>query len=149
MAYAYVCLRSVGDQPAVHTPRYLSSWRTFPQGAYISLQKFTPFNPANPTPVLNIYTNGVLAYQVFGFNYTTNVPFPSETTLPASPTRPYVALPYIAFDGMGSLVSGVSGQPELIPVTEGSVSYGKSDPRQTAQVIERPPGNTTDNYSLV
>ena len=33
-------LRSVGDQPGVHTPRYLSSWRTLPQGAYIPPEKF-------------------------------------------------------------------------------------------------------------
>ena len=36
-----------------------------------------------------------------------------------------MALPYIAFDGMGQLVSGQPGQPELIPVTEGSVSFAR------------------------
>jgi type II secretory pathway pseudopilin PulG len=153
LGYAYVCLRSVGDQPGAHVPRYLSSWRTLPQGAYISLQKFTPATLTS-VPVLKIYTNSVLAYQVFGFNYTNNVPFPSETTRPFSPTRPYVALPYIAFDGMGQLVSGQSGQPELIPITEGSVSFARDPQSKVAlaaspQVTDRPVGNTTDNYSMV
>ena len=151
VGYAYVCLRSVGDQPGVHIPRYLSSWKTLPQGAYISLEKFTP---ASAVPVLQIYTNSALAYQVYGFNYTTSVPFPSETTPPASLARPYIALPFIAFDGTGQLISGQSGQPELIPVSEGSVGYAR-DPNtkiavaQSPQANEVPPGNTLDNYSLI
>jgi len=150
LSYAYVTLRSVGDQPGMHFPRYLSSWQTLPQGAYIPLEKFTPYNPANPVPVLKIVTNGVLAYSIFGFNYTNVVPFPSENTPPVPGSRPYVTLPYIAFDGMGQLVSGLNGQPELIPVAEGSVSFAR-DPGvpQSPQVTERPPGNTIDNYSLV
>ncbi len=154
VSYAYVSLRSVGDQPGVRHARYLSSWRTLPQGSYISLDKFFPFNPANPVPVLKILTNGITAYQVFGFNYTNVVPFPSENTLPASTAHPYVALPYIAFDGMGQLVSGASGQPELIPVAEGSVLFARDGQSkvplaQPPQVIERPPTNTVENYSLV
>ena len=154
LSYAYVCLRSVGDQPGTHYPRYLSSWRTLPQGAYIPLEKFTPYNPNNPVPVLNVVTSGVVAYPVFGFNYTNIVPFPSENTLPASPTRPYVSLPYIAFDGMGQLVSGQNGQPELIPLAEGSVSFPRDANSRVAvaqspQVTERPPGNTLADYSLV
>jgi prepilin-type N-terminal cleavage/methylation domain-containing protein len=148
LSYAYVCLRSVGDQPGGHTARYLSSWRTLPAGAYISQQKFNVMSPPS-TPVLTIYTNSVIAYQVYGFNYTNTVPFPAETNRP-----PYIYLPYIAFDGMGQLVSGVSGQPELIPISEGSVTFAR-DPQSKAaqkaspQVTERPPGNTTDNYSLI
>ena len=67
---------------------------------------------------------------------------------------PYVTLPYIAFDGTGQLVSGQPGQPELIPVSEGSVSFAR-DPNtkvalaQPPQVNELPPGNTVENYSLV
>jgi len=154
LAYNYVCLRSVGDQPGMHTPRYLlSSWRSLPSGAYISLEKFIPATGAS-APVLKIFTNGLAAYQVYGFNYTTSIPFPSETTKPASLARPYIALPYIAFDGMGQLVSGQSGQPELIPLSEGNVTFARDPQTKIArasspQVAERPIGNTTDNYSLV
>jgi len=156
LGYAYVCLRSVGDQPAMHTARYLSPWRALVQGAYISPEKFTPAASltAPARLVLQILTNGVLAHQVYGFNYTTSVPFPSETTKPASDARPYVALPYIAFDGMGQLVSGQSGQPEMIPVSEGVVTFPRNPESKVAlkalpQVTERPAGNTTNNYSLV
>jgi len=156
VGYAYVCLRSIGDQPGMHTPRYLSSWRTLVPGAYISPEKFTP--PASlsapPPVVLTIKTNGLVAYQVYGFNYTNTIPFPSETTKPAPSGAPYVKLPYIEFDATGQLVSGLSGEPELIPVSEGSVNYArdvntKAATKASAQVLERPPGNTTDNYSLV
>ena len=56
---------------------------------------------------------------------------------------------------MGQLVSGVPGQPELIPLSEGSVSFAR-DPNtkvalagQPPQVKELPAGNTLENYSLV
>ena len=151
VGYAYVSLRSVGDQPGVHHPRYLSPWRTLPEGAYIPLAKFTP---ASQVPVLQIVTNGIPAYRILGFSYTTAVPFPSETTPPASTLRPYIALPYIAFDGMGQLVSGISGQPELIPISEGSITFARDRNTglplpQPPLVIERPPGNTLEDYSLV
>ena len=63
-------------------------------------------------------------------------------------------LSYLAFDGMGQLVSGLSGQPELIPVAEGSVTFARDPNSKVALpgsplVTERPPGNTLDNYSLV
>jgi hypothetical protein len=126
------------------------------QGAYISLEKFRPPSSltAPPPLVLTIITNGVTAYQVYGFNYTTSVPFPAETNKPAAGARPYIALPYIAFDGMGQLVSGQSGQPELIPVSEGIVIFPRDRESKVAlkaspQVTERPVGNTKDNYSLV
>ncbi len=148
LSYAYVSLRSVGDQPGGHTPHYLSPWRTLPQGAYIAQEKFAAANSFSG-PVLTIKTNGILAYQVYGFNYTNSLPFPAETNQP-----PYIYLPYIAFDGMGQLVSGVSGQPEIIPVSEGSVSFARNAQSKEAlaappQVTERPLGNTVSNYSLV
>jgi prepilin-type N-terminal cleavage/methylation domain-containing protein len=159
LSYAYVSLRSVGDQPGVHHPSYLSPWRTLPQGAYIPLEKFAP---ASSVPALRVVDAG-RTILVFGFNYTTAVPFPSETTPPVPGARPYIALPYIAFDGMGQLVREVSGQfgnyqlsplPGLIPVSEGNVTFArdantkKALPQQPV-VAERPPGNTLENYSLV
>ena len=151
--YAYVSLRSVGDQPGVHAPHYLSPWRTLHDGAYISPAKFIPTSQS-ALPVMSV-TDGTAVYRIYGFNYTTSVPFPAETNRPAAGSRPYVALPYIEFDGTGQLVSGgPNGQPELIPITEGSVNYArnvntKNAVRAAAQVMERPPGNTTANFSLV
>ena len=142
--YAYVALRSVGDQPGVRTARYLSPWRTLPKGAYIPPAKFGPgsgFTISN-TPLGNL--------QIRPFAWTNNIPFPSED----NPVTVAVPLPYIAFDGMGQLVSGPPGQPELIPLTEGSVSFAR-DPdtkkalAQLPQANELPAGNTVDNYSLI
>ena len=111
IGYAYVCLRSVGDQPGLHYPRYLSSWKTLPQGAYISPGKFWP------APLLTLST-AVGALTIPQFSMTNNIPFPTEDN---PVTNSPVALPYIAFDATGQLVSGRPGQAEVIPVSEGNV----------------------------
>ena len=145
IGYAYVCLRSVGDQPGAHNPQYLSSWRTLSQGAFIPLGKFW-----QGLTITNANSSSPTIFPVLPFAVTNNIPFPSETNRPG----PYVPLPYIAFDGMGQLVSGQPGQPELIPLTEGSVSVARDANTKVAllqppQVNEVPAGNTVDNYSLV
>jgi prepilin-type N-terminal cleavage/methylation domain-containing protein len=144
IGYAYVCLRSVGDQPGAHNPQYLSPWRTLPQGAFIPLGKFWPGLTLTNTTL----ASGSLFIPPFAI--TNSIPFPSETNRPG----PYVPLPYIAFDGTGQLISGRPGQPELIPVSEGNVSFARDPNTKVAlaglpQVNEVPAGNTVDNYSLV
>ena len=151
--YAYLSLRSVGDQPGRSYPRYLSSWRTLPGGAFISEAKFNYNNPLNPVPVLNIYTNSQLVCRIYGFNTNNIFPFPSENTLSADGSH-WIFLPYIAFDGMGQLVSGNSSTPEYIPISEGAVSISRDPNTKVAiqgpvSVHESPPGNTTNNYNLV
>jgi prepilin-type N-terminal cleavage/methylation domain-containing protein len=147
VGYAYVALRSVGDQPGVHIPRYLSSWKTLPQGAYIPLGKFWPGLTLTNVTLANVtFPSKVIP----PFSTTNNLPFPTED----NPVNVAVTLPYIAFDGTGQLISGLSGQPELIPISEGSVGIAR-DPNtkvalpQPAQANEMPPGNTVENYSLV
>ena len=150
--YAYVSLRSVGDQPGVHHPRYLSSWRTLPQGAYIPLGKFYPgLTFTNTTLAATLFVPPFATTNNATASTANGIPFPTED----NPVTVAVApLPYIAFDGMGQLVSGGGGQPELIPVTEGSVTFAR-DPNSNAALplpplaTERPPGNTLENYSLV
>ena len=143
VGYTFLALRSVGDQPGMHTPRYLGRWQTLPQGAYIPLAKFWPgFDITN--------SSGQIMFPILPFPSTDSIPFPSES----NPVTLPVWLPYIAFNSMGQLISGQPGQPELIPITEGSVSYAR-DPQskavlaQPVQVTESPPGNTSDNYSIV
>jgi prepilin-type N-terminal cleavage/methylation domain-containing protein len=156
--YAFVCLRSVGDQPGVHTPRYLSSLRTLPPGSYIDPRKFILLAgntwPANGLSLTNTDLNRTGPLRIWPFSVSNDIPFPAETNQPATLARKYIALPYIAFDATGQLVSGQVGQPELIPVSEGSVTYARNPDTkvalaQPAQVNERPPGNTIENYSLV
>ena len=147
VGYTYVTLHSVGDQPGVSYPQYLAPWRTLPQGAYIATNKFVRVGSA---PVLNIYTNGVLAHQVYRFNTTNNIPFPAETNRATQ----YVWLPYIAFDGMGQLVSGSGALPEVIPITQGSVGIPRDATTKAAlQALptprDEPSGNTTNNFNVV
>jgi prepilin-type N-terminal cleavage/methylation domain-containing protein len=165
VGYNYISLRSVGDQPGINYPRYLSSWRTLPAGAFISIEKFTPNNTTTPLPQLTVRTNGLLAYQVFGFNYTNIFPFPSEQTQPATSignVKRWISLPYIAFDGMGRLVMGDGSTPaqtEFLPITQGVISYPRDADTKGAiraaaglpplAARDVPSGNTTNNYSLV
>ncbi|HVM47486.1 MAG TPA: prepilin-type N-terminal cleavage/methylation domain-containing protein [Candidatus Acidoferrum sp.] len=157
--YCYVSLRSIGDQPGQSNPRYLTAWRTLPQGAYFSLEKFQQILPS--VPVLRIYTNDTslaphLAYTVYPFNWTNNIPFPSETTK-KSGAGTWVTLPYIAFNGMGQLVSGwgtPETEPEFIPITQGTVGISRDPHTKVAlQVLptphDVPSGNTTNNYNVV
>jgi type II secretory pathway pseudopilin PulG len=141
--YAYVSLRSVGDQPGASHPRYLSAWKTLPQGAYIPPGKFWP------APVLWLTNTDLGTLSIPQFSMTNSIPFPTET----NQSRPFLRMHYIAFDGTGQLVSG-SGGPELIPITEGSVSFPRDAVTKAAllgpaTVREIPVGNTTNDYSLV
>jgi prepilin-type N-terminal cleavage/methylation domain-containing protein len=157
--YFYVTLRSTGDQPGDPHPRHLTSWHALPPGAYIAAEKYQQ-PAANSGPVLEIYPSTPPvppAYQVFAFNSTTNIPFPLESTQRAGGFRPYVALPYVAFNGMGQLVydNGLPAtRPELIPITQGSVGIPR-DP-ETKEVKESapvprddPPGNTVNSFNVV
>jgi hypothetical protein len=149
VAYNFVSLHSLGDQPGKVTPRYLSSWKTLPEGVYITPEKF---QPRSNVPVLDIYTNDpnlnrVLAFHVYGFNSVTNVPFPLEDTPPKSGKNPYVRLPYIAFNYLGQLTSP---QNEYIPLAKGAVFAKAQDGGAVIPTVrESPPGNVTNAFNVV
>ena len=166
IAYNFVSLHSMGDQPGRPTVHYLSSWKTLPEGGYIYPAKFLP--PTSPQPVLNIYTNppvNNLAFQIYSLNrangnplVSPTIPFPLENTLPASPRQPYIGLPYIAFDYMGRLVYGppsqtIQDRAAIIPITRGSVAFSRDPNKQPRKGLpsfnEQPVGNTTNGYNLV
>src|SRR5260221_5763519 len=42
IGYAYVELTSIGDQPGQHIARYLSGWKTLPEGTFIPQEEFLP-----------------------------------------------------------------------------------------------------------
>ena len=154
VAYNFVSLRSLGDQPGNYTARYLSSWKTLPEGVYIPPEKFAP---RSSMPVLTIRTNDpatgnpVVAFNIYGFNTLTNVPFPAENTPPKTGVRPYVTLPYIAFNYLGQLTTP---QNEYIPLAKGAVLFQRDpttkDASKAAPVIrESPPGNATNAFNVV
>jgi len=164
LAYNYVSLRSVGDQPGRPVPHYLDSWRTLPEGTFIASQMFRYFNASGA--YLNIYTNGStsVAYSVAPFAVTNMFPFPTENAQPASNGR-WVSLPYIAFNYQGELVTldkNGNQQPvsqnQLIPIAQGSLQVQRDKLKNPVQApsgsppvtpYENPPGNTTNAFNLV
>ena len=128
--YALLALRSVGEQPGVSTPHYLTQWRTMPNGTFIATNKYALYDPT--------VTNGARAFT------TNSFPFPFSTNVLTK-----VMLPCIGFNYLGQLVSG---QDEYLPIAHGSIFYGR-DPTgafaaQPADVAELPAGNTiySPNY---
>jgi prepilin-type N-terminal cleavage/methylation domain-containing protein len=146
VAYTFVSLRDVGDQPGHPTPRYWGQWRTLPQGAYIAPMKFDP-----NAPDLNIYTNtSVLAFQVHPFPSTNNIPFPSDEV----PGTQFVPVSYLAFNYMGQLVvNGSVVDEELIPIVKGTVQVPRDPTTKIANGVptftENPIGNGTNNFNIV
>jgi len=82
-SYAVVSTRSVGDQPGQFTPRYLTEWKTLPEGILIPQAKFA---------------RDAAAPRAFGapFSYG-QLPFPKARS-------PLVQVPFIAFNSLGQLI---------------------------------------------
>ncbi len=133
--YALVSLRSVGDQPGRSTPRYLTGWRSLPNGVYIATNKFESVPNLAP-PFFNVLTRDVA------------FPFPGATNA-ATYYLPYLAFNYLGqmVNGQGQLVSGLAPnqQPEYIPLARGSIFYARDADgnlaAQPADVLETPVGD--------
>jgi prepilin-type N-terminal cleavage/methylation domain-containing protein len=135
--YALLSLRQLGDQPGRAVPKYLTGWRTLPNGVFISTLKFTsPIPPAGT-----------------GFYPVSNLPFPVATNYP-----PGLALPCLTFNYLGQLISPYGNQGSLlpfgnpapdsyIPFARGSIFF---DPATfAADVQENPAGNSINNSNVV
>jgi prepilin-type N-terminal cleavage/methylation domain-containing protein len=149
--YALFSYRSVGDQPGQQSPRYLTSWRTLPNGVYIATNKF--YSPYIVAP------DG----QPYAPAFSTNsFPIPIVTN-----TAPNMAMPYIAFNYLGQLVynapltgietpviqkQGTKGLYfEYIPLAHGSIFYprdasGNFTPGP-ADIVETPKGTNGAYYT--
>jgi prepilin-type N-terminal cleavage/methylation domain-containing protein len=147
-AYAFVSLRSAGDQPGQTFPSYLSRWHTLPEGAIIPQFKFNPRNTFTHITDPDVAANR--SFDVYGFSVTNNIPFPSEDAALYPTARPYVPLPYLAFNYLGQLTSGTD---EYIPLARGAVGYvrdaGKTALAAPPTVSETPAGNSTNAFTLV
>ena len=151
VGYRMVSLRSLGDQPGNHAPRYLTEWKSLPEGAYIARQKFIA-----PGASVPLYTNGnALAFVASGFDWTRSVPFPLEGTTNGALGQ--VQLPYIAFDYLGRRCDD-TGRPitsdALIPLTRGNIGFAHDVVTKTPlaalpMMTEDPPGNTSYAFNLV
>jgi prepilin-type N-terminal cleavage/methylation domain-containing protein len=157
--FAFVSLRSIADQPGQPVAKYLSTWQTLPDKAFIAQWKFNlGIYASNNIPDGNSSTLPQYQFQVTGFNTTTEIPFPRAETKPFTPgARHYVALPYIAFDYTGQLVSALpNADGEFIPLAHGSVApaFDKVARRPvfgSPDVQEQPPGNSGPGtaYNLI
>ena len=153
-AYALVAERTAGDQPGRPTRKYLTEWRSLPEGIFIAPGKFTFMQPArwrfiNPT-------NRPFAYT--GFYPDVNggpllLPFPTVNS-------PVFNLPCVAFNPLGQLKPPPGMAPlnmvppafdEVIPLTRGSMMFTKDRDGNNSFVPpdfrEIPPGNSTNAYN--
>jgi hypothetical protein len=117
-SYALLTTRSVGDQPGRHTLRYITPWRTLPEGMLFAPYKFAN-NPSVSRLLFNEYDRP-FQYSEIGLNPSPYLPFPNVDSI----RRPNFFVPYIAFNSQGQLTD--AGRDEIIPLVEGSVSMSKS-----------------------
>jgi prepilin-type N-terminal cleavage/methylation domain-containing protein len=148
IGYNFVTLRSVGEQPGQQSPRYLTSWRTLPEGAIIPAWKFNL-----PSTYITITDNTATpprSFSIYGFAVTNTIPFPSVDAMLYPAARPYVPLPYIAFNHLGQLESQ---RDEFIPVVRGRVNFARDNsgaPTPGApDISEVRPGESTNAFLLV
>jgi prepilin-type N-terminal cleavage/methylation domain-containing protein len=139
--YALLSLRSVGDQPGQTSPKYLTDWRSLPNGVFIATNKFPPTTSKTySSNVVNFYTN-VFAYGML-------FPFPIVSTNASSATKQN--LPYIGFNYLGQLVNGID---EAIPLARGSIFYLRDGNGNFIQgdpdVKETPPGNSISVSNVI
>jgi len=152
--YVLVSLRSVGDQPGQKTPRYLTEWKSLPDGAFIATNKFNLAYAPGLASYLISDPVAAMAYPINSFNYASLFPFPTETNSAG------VLLPYIAFNYLGQLTvltptgETLASSDELIPLAQGAVAYA-ANPDKTLQfafpdAAENPAGNSTNSmFNLI
>lgn len=102
VSYALMSSRRVGDQPGAERPRYLTDWKTLPDGIIIDPSEFLFVADVNQWMLMNP-TNRPMQYAA--------VPFPTATNLPMN-------LPVLAFNSQGRLFSQ---NDEFIDFIRGSV----------------------------
>jgi len=129
-SYALLSLRSVGDQPGQFTPRYLSEWKTLPDGILIPQAKFA---------------RDLSAPRAFGsvFNYA-KLPFPKARSSLAT-------VPCIAFNSQGQVLTG---RDEFVPLVRGTIffprlSNGQIDLQQAPDVQFIPPKLGSNDFQVV
>lgn len=133
-SYAIYSERTPGDQPGQPTRRYLTKWRSLPEGIFIAPWQFGG-NPSPPVPAHLLEA--------------VKPPFPS-----VSGTED-IEIPHIAFDQQGRSVRRIGtslvGQDEFIWVTKGSVlpAYNPAGKVTGIDVRESPRDNWTNNFNRI
>ena len=118
--YAIFAERTVGDQPGQANHRYLTKWKTLPEGVFIEPYEFVDLTGPAWTGALDSGTNAPFKFGL--------LPFPT-----AAGTDHLV--PHITFDASGSLVvlddssppNRIIGRDEVIRLVRGSIFYQRDD----------------------
>ncbi len=148
-AYALYTPQSLGDQPGRGNPRYLSEWKTLPDGTFFPSYIFT-----NLTYATNIFLN------VSNISFNTYVGPPSAPDIFAVPdlsSPVFLALPYIAFNPDGGVYNGgqtIRNRDIALWLASGSVfqlkdATGNTNLVQDAEMLETPPGSWQINSNAV
>lgn len=152
IGYNFISLREVGSQPGQSTPRYLSEWRTLPEGMFIATNKFSPppsgvtvvYDP--PVPPSPPFLPTVRTFNVRGFE-SNSVPFPTADS-PA-----YFDLPCLTFNHLGQLVPNDNRDEEIIPLARGkavpALDVNKRPSFSRPTLEENPVGNSTNAFALI
>ena len=137
-AYAIYAKRSLGDQPGQPTSRYMSEWKTLPDGIFIG----------NSTTAVQAITNTAVFCNVINNvpRPLEGIPFPDTT-----PGNPVLQLPYIAFSEQGRIVG--PNADIRIPLAIGSLLPARTA-TGTFQVVdvdalETPRLNSVTNYNRI
>lgn len=143
--YALLSTRQLGEQPGRTTAKYLTDWRSLPNGVFISPVKFAAAAPTTTGNGTGFYYTGPSSPQL---------PFPVATNYPAAGLQ----LPFLAFNYLGQLINpaptfdsllpyGTPAQDQYIPFARGSIFF---DPVTfNADVQENPPGNSINSSNVV
>ena len=157
--YTFIAYGALGDQPGQHQWHYLAPWQSLPQNFIIAPWKFTYYGAATPQYFSFNDSINNNPFRIYPFDFTNNIPFPTETNV-----NNQIYLPYIAFNYLGQLVSpstndyDVSGNGADIPLAQGSVAYALDpstkmptlNPVGANAVAESPVGNSTNiTYNIV
>lgn len=158
-SYALFAERRVGDQPGRPSSKYITSWRSLPDGSFIAEREFKRLPSAAAWKSLPIESRP-LPYGQF--------PFPSDTV-----DCPSFDLPYIAFNHLGQLVvpfykvengplQQMTGNPDdlVVHLAQGSILYGRdangdlhneanNPPPIPPDIVETPPGNSSNLWVRV
>lgn len=144
-AYALFAARQVGDQPGQSHPRYLTPWRTLPNGTFFATNQFGLGSSLLTT--VRIQAEGqAIRVQQFARRL---FPFPSAS----SPVT--IWLPCIGFDSSGRLINlrDDFSEYESIALAQGSVMAMRDQNGQLrcadVDVLETPPGNWTNAFNVV
>jgi prepilin-type N-terminal cleavage/methylation domain-containing protein len=142
-SYNFLTLRSPGDQPGQGNARYLSEWKSLPNGVFIAENKFAVMDND-----LWYATNAV--DRPF-MRLKDKIPFPTVDS-PKTNTLPF-GFPVVAFNFRGELIGPEDTKPrqgdEYIRLARGSIVFERGPKEEWTtklpELIATPKGNETNN----